>query len=230
MSIASVSARFAEPITTAQSPCAAARPIVYAVAGGPWAQRVLEPAIRALGWQIEKFASAEAFRAHPCSQGPGCLVLDITLPGLDGLGLQRRLAADRVHMPIILATGCGEVLMTVQATGCGSLDLVTTALDGEKLPNTVRHAIACSEIALRREQEIQALRGCYASLSGRERQVMGLVVTGLLNKQIGHELGISEITVKAHRGKMMQKMKARSLADLIKMAARLRLCSGNKPL
>jgi FixJ family two-component response regulator len=201
-------------------------PAVFVVAGSLWARRFHESEIRACGWQVHTFASAEEFLAHPRFPGPSCLVLDITLPGLDGLGLQKRLAADRTHMSIVLTRGCGDVLMTVQATTCGSFDLATTAFEGEELPSAVRHAIECSKMALRDEQQIQALQARHDSLSSRERQVMALVAAGLLNKQVGHELGISEITVKAHRGKVMRKMKARSLAELIKMVTNLQLAVG----
>jgi RNA polymerase sigma factor (sigma-70 family) len=185
-------------------------PTVFVIDGGLWARRLHEAAIRACGWQIEIFPLAQEFLARPRFPGPSCLVLDITLPGLDGLGLQKRLAADRTHMPIVLTRGCGNVLMMVQAMKCGSVEFVTTPFEGEDLPSAVRHGIERSEMALRHEEQIQALRARHDSLSSRERQVMALVAAGLLNKQVGHELGISEVTVKAHRGKAMRKMKARS--------------------
>jgi FixJ family two-component response regulator len=191
------------------------------VVGGLWARRFHEFPIRACGWQVETFASAEEFLARPRFPGPCCLVLDITLPGLDGLGLQKRFAADRTHMPIVLTRDCGDVLMTVQAMKCGVVDLVTTAFEGEELQSAVRHAIERSKMALRQEEQIQALQVRHDSLSSRERQVMALVAAGLLNKQVGYELGISEVTVKAHRGRVMRKMNARSLAELIKMVASL---------
>jgi FixJ family two-component response regulator len=222
MSIASVFAHSGQLFQESQllSVCPIT-PTIFVVDGGVWARRFLEFAIRASRWQMETFASAEEFLARPRFVGPSCLVLDITRPGLDRIGLQKRLATGRTHMPIILTTGGGDVLMTVQAISSGSLDLVTTASEGEELPSAIRLAIKRSEMALRHEQQIQALQGRRDSLSSRECQVMALVATGLLNKQVGHELGISEITVKAHRGKVMRKMKARSLAELVTMVANL---------
>ena len=151
------------------------------------------------------------------------LVLDVSLPGLNGLDLQKRVAVERTEMPIIFITGYGDVPMTVQAMKAGAVEFLTKPFGDEVLLSAIRHAIERSRVALEREAEIVTLRDCYASLTHREREVMALVVSGLLNKLIGGELGISEITVKAHRGQVMRKMKADSLADLVKMAARLRL-------
>jgi len=229
MSIAWEFADSAQSFQQARSPWVLPiAPAVFVVADRLWARRFRESAIRACGWQVETFASAEEFLARPGFPGPSCLVLDITLPDLDGLGLQRRLAADRTHMPIVLTRDCGDVLMTVQATKCGFVGQVTTAFEGEDLPSAIGHAIECSRIALRHEEQIQALQARHDSLSGRERQVMALVAAGLLNKQVGHELGISEVTVKAHRGRVMRKMKARSLAELIKMVASLQQVVGQR--
>ena len=150
-------------------------------------------------------------------------MLDVSLPGLNGLDLQRRLAADRTDMPIIFITGYGDVPMTVQAMKAGAVEFLTKPFGDAVLLNAIRSALDRSHTALDHEAEMRALRDCYASLSRREREVMALVVTGLLNKRVGFELGISEITVKAHRGKVMRKMKADSLPDLVTMAAKLRL-------
>jgi FixJ family two-component response regulator len=200
-----------------------ATPIVFVVDDDVSVRESLEALIRDAGWQPEIFASAEEFLSRPRVSGPSCLVLDVGLPDLNGLDLQQRVAADRPDMPIIFITGHGEVPMTVRAMKAGAVEFLTKPFGDDVLLSAIRDAIHRSETAVGREAEIQALRDRYASLSHREREVMALVVTGLLNKQVGGELGISEITVKAHRGQVMRKMKARSLADLVNMAARLQL-------
>jgi FixJ family two-component response regulator len=205
-----------------------ATPIVFVVDDDVSVRESLELLIQCAGWQPETFASAREFLAHPRVLVPSCLVLDVSLPDLNGLDLQKRVAPDRVDMPIIFITGYGDVPMTVQAMKAGAVEFLTKPFDDEVLLSAIRHAIERSETALGEEAEIRALRDCYASLSGREREVMALVVSGLLNKQVGGELGISEITVKAHRGKVMHKMKADSLAGLVNMAARLRLAPAPK--
>jgi FixJ family two-component response regulator len=188
----------------------------------------LELLIRSEGWQPETFASAQEFLAHPRKLAPSCLVLDVSLPGLNGLDLQKRVAVERIEMPIIFITGHGNVPMTVQAMKAGAVEFLTKPFSGDVLLSAIRNAIERSLTALGHEAEMRALRDRYASLTRREREVMALVASGLLNKQVGGELGISEITVKAHRGQAMQKMKADSLADLVKMAARLGLASAPK--
>jgi FixJ family two-component response regulator len=202
-----------------------ATPIVFVVDDDVSVRESLELLIRWAGWQPETFASAQEFLSHPRVLAPSCLVLDVTLPGLNGLDLQKRVAVDRTDMPIIFITGYGDVPMTVQAMKAGAVEFLTKPFGDDVLLSAIRHAIERSRTALRHEAEIRALRDCYASLSRREREVMALVISGLLNKQVGGDLGISEITVKAHRGKVMRKMKAHSLADLVTMAARLRLAS-----
>jgi len=188
----------------------------------------LELLIRSEGWQPATFASAQEFLAHPRKLAPSCLVLDVSLPGLNGLDLQKRVAVERIEMPIIFITGHGNVPMTVQAMKAGAVEFLTKPFSGDVLLSAIRNAIERSLTALGHEAEMRALRDRYASLTRREREVMALVASGLLNKQVGGELGISEITVKAHRGQAMQKMKADSLADLVKMAARLGLASAPK--
>jgi len=181
----------------------------------------LEALISTEGWQAESFPSAHDFLAHPRVRTPSCLILDVSLPDLNGLDLQSQIAGDRVDMPIIFITGYGDIPMTVKAMKAGAVEFLTKPFEEEALLGAIRSAIDRSEAALRGEAELQALRDRYLALSRREREVMALVVTGLLNKQVGGELGISEITVKAHRGRVMEKMHARSLAELVNMNARL---------
>jgi FixJ family two-component response regulator len=203
-------------------------PIVFVVDDDVSVRESLESLIRFAGWQPETFASAQEFLSRPRVHAPSCLILDVNLPDLNGLDLQKRVATDRVEMPIIFITGYGDVPMTVQAMKGGAIEFLTKPLGDDVLLSAIRHAIERSQVALGQEAEIQALRDRHASLSRREREVMALVVSGLLNKQVGGELGISEITVKAHRGKVMRKMKADSFADLVNMAARLRPTSAPK--
>ncbi len=196
-------------------------PTVFVVDDDVSVRESLELLVRCEGWRPETFASAQEFLDRPRVHIPNCLVLDVSLPGLNGLDLQRLMAGERTDMPIIFITGHGDVPMTVQAMKAGAVEFLTKPFSDDVLLTAIRAALERSRVALSLEAEMRKLRDRYASLSQRERQVMALVVSGLLNKQIGGELGISEITVKAHRGKVMQKMKADSLADLVKMAARL---------
>ena len=199
------------------------RPIVFIVDDDVSVRESLELLIETAGWQPETFASASAFLARPRVGVPSCLLLDVSLPDLNGLDVQQRLADDRADMPIIFITGHGDVPMTVRAMKAGAVEFLTKPLDGDALLSAISHALNQSRAALDHEAEIRDVRERYESLSRREREVMSLVVSGLLNKQVGGELNISEITVKAHRGKVMRKMKADSLADLVNMAARLHL-------
>jgi FixJ family two-component response regulator len=198
-------------------------PIVFVVDDDVSVRESLESLIRFAGWQVETFASAQEFLARPRVLVPSCLVLDVSLPDLNGLDLQKLVAVDRIDMPIIFITGYGDIPMTVQAMKAGAVEFLTKPFDDDVLLSAIRHAIERSIAALGHEAERQALRDCYASLTPRERQVLAMVASGLLNKQVGFKLGISEITVKAHRGKVMQKMNADSIADLVNMAAELRL-------
>lgn len=200
-----------------------AAPIVFVVDDDVSVRESLEPLIRCEGWEPVTFASALDFLAHPRPEVPSCLVLDISLPGLNGLELQKRIATERPDMPIIFITGYGDVPKSVQAMKAGAVEFLTKPFSNDALLSAIRPALERSETTLGQAAEIRTLQDRYASLSAREREVMTLVVAGLLNKQIGSDLGISVITVKAHRGKMMQKMKADSLADLVNMAARLGL-------
>jgi FixJ family two-component response regulator len=202
-------------------------PIVFVVDDDISVRESLEALIQHEGWQAETFASAGGFLSRPRVLVPSCLVLDISLPDLNGLDLQKRLA-DRSDMPIIFITGYGDVPMTVQAMKAGAVEFLMKPFSDETLLNAIRRAIDQSCVALDLQQEIKVLRDRYASLSRREQEVMALVVRGRLNKQVGFELGISEITVKAHRGKAMQKMKASSLAELVMMAAKLHVSPATK--
>src|ERR1700689_4139814 len=197
-------------------------PIVFLVDDDVSVRESLELLIRCEGWEPQTFASALEFLAHPRTLVPSCIVLDISLPGLNGLDLQKQVAVERPDMPIIFITGYGDVPKTVQAMKAGAVEFLTKPFSDDTLLSAIRQAVERSETTLGHAAEMRTLRDRYASLSGREREVMALVVAGLLNKQIGSELGISEITVKAHRGKVMQKMQAESIADLVKMSEKLR--------
>jgi FixJ family two-component response regulator len=205
------------------------KPIVFVVDDDISVRESLELLIKSADWHPETFASAGAFLEHPRTTMPNCLLLDISLPDLNGLELQKLIASERTDMPIIFITGHGDVPITVQAMKGGAVEFLTKPFDDEVLLNAIRHAIRRSAAVLDDQAEVTALRSNYESLTSREQEVLQLVVAGMLNKQIGLKLGISEITVKAHRGKMMQKMKSDSVADLVKTAVRLGLTPATNP-
>ena len=205
-----------------------ATPIVFVVDDDPSVREALDSLIVQAGWRAQVFESAQDFLSFPRAVVPSCLVLDVTLPGLNGLELQSLIAGDRIDMPIIFITGHADVPMTVKAMKAGAVEFLTKPVAEDVLINAIGSAIARSRITLDQESESQALRCLYAKLTPRERDVMTLVVRGLLNKQVGAELGMAEITVKAHRGQVMRKMKAASFADLVNMGTRLGLASASK--
>jgi len=198
--------------------------IVFVVDDDMSVRESLESLIRNAGWSAELFASGQEFLARARLAVPCCLLLDVSLPGLSGLELQQQIA-ERTEMPIIFITGHGDVPMTVQAMKAGAVEFLTKPLRRDVLLNAIRGALERSRAALRVDAEMQAIKNCHQSLTPREREVMGLVVTGMLNKQIAGQLDISETTVKKHRGQVMRKMKSDSVAELVTMAARLGLAT-----
>lgn len=198
-------------------------PVVFIIDDDVSVRESLELLICSVGWRPETFASAKEFLDRSRPLVANCLILDVNLPDLSGLDLQKLISVERTDMPIIFITGYGDVPMTVKAMKAGAVEFLTKPFDDEELLGAIKLALERSETALALDSELQTLRHRHASLSRREQEVMALVVSGLLNKQVGFELGISEITVKAHRGQAMRKMQARSLAELVNMAARLRI-------
>jgi FixJ family two-component response regulator len=210
------------------APMLPASDVVFVIDDDVSVRESLESLIQNEGWHVETFPSAQEFLDRPRRLVPSCLILDISLPGLNGLDLQQRIRAERIAMPIIFITGHADIPMTVRAMKAGAVEFLTKPFRDEVLLKAICQALERSRIALACEEETQQLRKNYTSLTTRERQVMALVVSGLLNKQIGGELEISEITVKAHRGQVMHKMKADSVASLVKMAARLGIASASR--
>jgi FixJ family two-component response regulator len=196
-------------------------PVVFVVDDDISVRESLAPLIRWAGWKPETFSSAQEFLSRPRDDTPSCLVLDVELPDLNGLDLQARVAVDRAETPIIFITGHGDIPMSVRAMKAGAAEFLTKPFERDVLLDAIRRAIERSREALRQASELRMLRERHASLTPREREVLTWVVSGLLNKQVGSELGMTEATVKAHRGKIMQKMQADSLADLVRIAARL---------
>ena len=208
-------ARAAQP-----APATTVMPVVFVVDDDVSVRESLELMILAAGWHPETFPSATDFLAHPRLGGPSCLVLDVSLPDLNGLDLQKRIV-DRTDMPIIFITGYGDVPTSVQAMKAGAAEFLTKPFNDDVLLSAIRQAIERSRVELAQEAELYTFRNRYESLTPREREIMALVVSGRPNKQIAAELGISEITVKAHRGRVMRKMQVESLAHLVRVAAAL---------
>ncbi len=196
-------------------------PIVFVVDADPSIRNSLGRLIRNSGWQAETFASQQEFLAYPRTAVPSCLIVDAALPSCGGLALQRQIASERFPMPIIFLSGSRDIEMIVSAMKGGALDFLIKPINDESLLSAIRTAIKRSETVLGRENELHQLRAGYGSLTPREREVMTLVASGLPNKQVGGELGISEVTVKFHRGNLMRKMRAGSFAHLVNMASRL---------
>jgi FixJ family two-component response regulator len=202
-------------------------PIVYVVDDDPSIREALTSLIRSVGLRVETFGSARDFLTHPPPDAPGCLVLDVRLPGLSGLDLQHELAAAEISLPIIFITGHGDIPMTVQAMKAGAVEFLPKPFRDQELLDAIAQAIERDRVERPQRAELAALRRRYRSLTPREREVMQWVVAGRLNKQIAADLGTSEITIKLHRGQVMHKMQAESVAALVRMAAILGL-SGPK--
>lgn len=198
-------------------------PVVFVVDDDSSLRHALTNLLRSVGLRVETFGSAREFLAGPRPDAPGCVVLDVRLPGLSGLDLQRELAAAQIDLPIIFITGYGDIPMTVQAMKAGAVEFLTKPFRDQDLLDAIQQALERDRVAWRQRAALAAVRQCYDRLTPREREVMRLVVAGLLNKQIAAELGTSEIMVKVHRGQVMRKMQAASVADLVRMAAQLRI-------
>ena len=203
-------------------------PMVFVVEDDASVREALAGLIRSAGWNVEVYVSAQEFLARPKPDGPSCLVLDIGLPGLSGLDLQSRMAELHQDIPIVFITGHGDIPMSVRAMKAGAVEFLTKPFVDQDLLDAIQVAIERDRVARSEEAQLRELRDCYASLTPREQQVLELVISGRLNKQAAAELGISEITIKVHRGRVMAKMRATSLPDLVNRAAKLKLRPAEK--
>jgi len=206
-----------------------ATPMVFVVEDDSSVREALAGLIRSAGWNVEVFVSADEFLGRPRPDAPSCLVLDVGLPGLSGLDLQARMAELHSDIPIVFITGHGDIPMSVRAMKAGAVEFLTKPFVDQDLLDGIQLAIERHRAVRGEDEELRELQDCYASLTPRERQVLELVISGRLNKQAAAELGTSEITIKVHRGRVMAKMRATSLPDLVNRAAKLRLKPAEKP-